>query len=158
MQIFFTGHKGFNIEVRPQALGITSTRNRQQEFQQRLQEIKRNFGSSFVDRLHEHVRLHNSINSWISINGEITHRIKVELTPDALNSMGIQEICLMSEKLASNILRENQRAAKPLFPKPPSPLSKGGGLRGRVSKQSQVTLSFSLCAIIWAYRRLKQGY
>ncbi len=106
-RIFFTGHKGFNIEVCPQALGIASNRNKEQEFDNRLKEINKIFGNSFVDRCHNFLRLHDSINSWISINGKITQSMRVELTPDALNTMGIQEICLMSEKLASNFLKES---------------------------------------------------
>lgn len=106
-RIFFTGHKGFNIEVRPQALGIASNRNREQGFDHRLKEINKIFGNSFVDGYHDFLRLHDSINSWVSINGKITHRMKFELTSDELNSMSIEEICLISEKLARNFLNKS---------------------------------------------------
>jgi hypothetical protein len=104
-RVFFTGHKGFNIEVRPQAIGITSTSNRQQEFDCRLKDIKKEFGDNFVDRRHRYLRLRDSINRWISNDGKISNRMKFELTPDELNSMSIHEICRKSEKLASSFLR-----------------------------------------------------
>jgi len=103
-RIFFSGHKGFNIEVRPQALGIASPSNRQQEFKRRLQEIKRDFGNDFVDRLHEYLRLHNSINSWIQNDGKEVYRMKFELSFHELESLDADEICTKSERLASNYL------------------------------------------------------
>ncbi len=103
-RIFFTGHKGFNIEVRPQALRITSTINRRQEFEHRIKDINRDFGNNFVDKLHEHVRLHDSINRWFRNDGKIVNRMKYELSSCELNSLSADEICTKAERLASNYL------------------------------------------------------
>ena len=105
-RVFFTGHKGFNIEVRPQALGITCTRNRQQQFEHRRNYINGFFGNSFVDKIHEWVRLHNSVNNWIGNNGKEVYRMKFELSLYQLNSMCVDEICTESQTLASEFLQK----------------------------------------------------
>ncbi len=107
-RILFTGHKGFNIEVRPRALGITCTGNRQREFERRLRYINKVFGGSsnkkFVDKIHDEIRLHNSINRWIANDGNTVNRMKFELGIQELSSLSADEICQRSENLALNYL------------------------------------------------------
>jgi len=107
-RVFFTGHKGFNIDVRPKALGIVSVKNRLQQFKSRLNDINGYFGSSegtpFVDNFHDEIRLHNSINRWVSNNGETVNRMKFEVSLQNLNSLSPEEICEWSERLALNYL------------------------------------------------------
>ncbi len=111
-RIFFTGHKGFNIEVRPQALDIISGMNQRQQVENELADINRVFGSNnterFVDRFHEYLRLHNSINRFIANNGKELNRMKFQLSLYELNSLGVEEICRRSENLASDYLTQRQ--------------------------------------------------
>ncbi len=113
-RIFFTGHKGFNIEVRPQALDIISGTNQQQQFENKLMDINRVFGCNktkrFADRFHEYLRLHNSINRFIANDGKELNRMKFQLSLYELNSLGVEEICRRSEDLASDYLTKRQAA------------------------------------------------
>ena len=103
-RIFFTGHKGFNIEVRPQALGIISVPNRWRQFRDRRADINRTFGDNFIDTIKDHVRLHDSINRWIANDGKEVNRMKFELSLRELNSLGVEEILRKSKRLALNYL------------------------------------------------------
>ena len=107
-RIFFTGHKGFNIEVRPQALGIFSAGNRWQQFECRLEDINKTFGRSgdqkFVDKIHNDIRLHNSVNRWVGNNGKILNRMKFELSLREVNNLRADEISARAERLASSFL------------------------------------------------------
>jgi len=103
-RIFFTGHKGFNIKVHPQALGIASVKNRWQAFENKIADINNTFGTSFVDKIHEEIRLHDSINSWIKNDGQNTHRMKFELSINELFNLNTNEICVKSERLALSYL------------------------------------------------------
>jgi len=104
LRIFFTGHKGFNIEVRPQALGIVSLDNQWRQFRDIRAAINKTFGDNFVDTIKERLRLHDSINRWIANDGEEVNRMKFELSLCELNSLGVEEICRRSERLALNYL------------------------------------------------------
>jgi hypothetical protein len=103
-RIFFTGHKGFNIEVCPQALGIVSLDNRRRQFREKRAEINRTFGDNFADTIKECVRLHDSINSWIANDGNEVRRMKFQLSPYELNNLDVKEICRRSEKRALDCL------------------------------------------------------
>ena len=137
MRIFFTGHKGFNVEIRPSAFAIMGTLEQQErraervrkEIIKKLQEGKdvgggylatsqdgkvifrdpvsgRELSSheldrrtinlvgekgTVVDKTHDYVRLHGSLNKWITAQGEMVRR-KVELTLNELNNLTIEEI------------------------------------------------------------------
>jgi hypothetical protein len=101
-RIFFSGHKGFNIEVRPQALGIVSSDEQQQQFTNMRAHINRAFRSDFVDPIKRHMRLHDSINCWIANNGKKVSRMRFELSLSNLNSLSVGDICERAEKLVSN--------------------------------------------------------
>lgn len=104
LRVMFTGHKGFNIEVLPRTVGITSTKNQQEEFDAWLKYINNALGSNtnrkFVDSLHDHVRLHNSINKWIQYDGKEVSRCKYEVTIEQLHSLSASGIISVSEQLA----------------------------------------------------------
>jgi hypothetical protein len=127
MRIFFSGRKGFNVEVRPEAFGVADSISGQIKcFSMKLDEIidflrknnkvqndTRNMASSqgtCIDRIygdrfgyklkHPYIRLHNSVNKWIrGSDSEIT-RMKIELTIEQLCNMSATEISSKSEELA----------------------------------------------------------
>jgi len=103
-RIFFTGHKGFNIEVHPHALGIVSLGKRGQQFSDIRKDINRIYGDRFVDNMHDEIRLHDSINRWVANDGKLMSRMKFELSLHELNTMTVEEICRKSEKLALDYL------------------------------------------------------
>ena len=103
-RIFFSGHKGFHIEVRPQVVGVVSLDNQWQQFKDIRDDINRTFRVSFADRIKEYIRLHDSINCWIANDGRKVNRIKLELSLHELDNLSAEDICTESEKLASNSL------------------------------------------------------
>lgn len=109
MRVFFSGHKGFNIEVRPEALSMASAGSRPGEFDCRLKKIRGFFGGSFVDVRHKHLRLHNSINRFIADSGKTVDRMKFELSLDEVNSLSADKICHRSEVLAAEYLSAKER-------------------------------------------------
>ena len=62
------------------------------------------FGAGFTDKFHDEIRLHNSINRWISNNGKTMNRMKFEISVSELKNMTADEICRKSEKLALDYL------------------------------------------------------
>jgi hypothetical protein len=104
LRIFFSGHKGFNIEVRPEALGIASLNNRWKQLRDIRKDINGIFRANFIDTIKEHIRLHNSINSWTAIDGNKMNRMKFEVSLYELNNLSADEICAKSEMLASDYL------------------------------------------------------
>ena len=50
---------------------------------------------------HSYIRLHSSLNMWISSDGETKTRMKIELTFDELNKVSATEISRRAEKLAT---------------------------------------------------------
>lgn len=103
-RIFFTGHKGFHIEIRPGAIGLQTHMDRRAYFEKRRKEVNNHFGNGFVDPFHEHIRLHNSINVWIDYSGQLVCRMKFEITRRELDSLSIDEICSQSKRLATDYL------------------------------------------------------
>ena len=126
LRVFFTGHKGFNFEIRPQVLGIQGTFvdqvRKSAEVLYRITEalrvgkswqirnqvsdkgtvVDQIYGDRFGYRLkHPCIRLHNSLNMWISSDGETKTRMKIELTFDELDKISVSEIVRRSEKLAT---------------------------------------------------------
>ena len=117
LRIFFTGHKGFNVEIRPQSLDIQGSLNDQvrksakillqitkalrerESWQTRNQVsdagtvVDQIYGDRFDYRLkHPYIRLHSSLNTWISSDGKTKTRKKIELTFDDLNKLSATEI------------------------------------------------------------------
>lgn len=120
IRVFFTGHKGFNIEILPSAIGITGTIRQQKT----LRELKRrdiiqklrqgkNLGSSSkdcsiplgsnsvtangtsIDQNQDYTRLHNSINKWIQ-DGTAKAREKTEFTIAELYNLSLEQIIAKS--------------------------------------------------------------
>jgi len=126
LRIFFTGHKGFNLEIRPQDLGIRGSTNDQirksADVLHQITEVLRRgkswqvtncvsdtgtvidqiYGDRFCYTLkHPHIRLHGSQNMWISSDGKTKTRMKIELTFDELNKLPVTEIAGRAEELAT---------------------------------------------------------
>jgi len=99
-RIFFTGHKGFHLEIDPRAINIPPNVDRQQHFENRLKDINKRFGDAFVDKLHHHVRLHNSINRWIDYSGRTVSTMNFELSIRELFSLNEKDIFTKAENLA----------------------------------------------------------
>ncbi len=113
IHIFFTGHKGFNLEIRPSALKIQGTVEEQENRKQYVRkEVIKKFhrGKSFgcnsvsekgtiIDCLHDHIRLHHSLNKWVQNDGTKMARMKIELSLNDLAKLSIGKICEMAENL-----------------------------------------------------------
>ena len=116
LRVFFTGRKGFNLEVRPSALEIKGSYNQQlqksMELLNRISDQLRAEGTfdgravsrqgTVIDMIygslprrvklrHPYIRLHGSFNRWISGGREISRR-KVEIKLDDLFSQEIEMI------------------------------------------------------------------
>ena len=127
IRIFFSGRKGFNVEVHPQALEINGSildqirlsskklddviavlrnNNNIQDSSKNIvggqgTVIDRIYGDRFGYRLkHPYIRLHNSINKWIQYDSKEVSRCKIEVTIEQLWSLSASEIAIESEKLA----------------------------------------------------------
>jgi hypothetical protein len=108
---FFTGHKGFNIEVLPSALGLLCKPSRQDEKANCIREkiiceLRKNACLSpqlvqvrncvskegtIIDCIHDYLRLHNSINKWIENVGRKARR-KIGITLSEVNSLSLNDI------------------------------------------------------------------
>jgi hypothetical protein len=105
-RIFFSGHKGFHIEIRPEAINIPLNVNRRQHFENIRKDINTRFedstrfGDPFIDKNHDHVRLHDSINSWIDYSGRIVYSMNFELSIKDLSSLSAQDISAQAKMLA----------------------------------------------------------
>jgi hypothetical protein len=129
LRIFFTGHKGFNIEIRPEALKICGSATNQIKLSSKkldevinyLREnnkvqdstknivdcqgtvIDRIYGDRFDYKLkHPYIRLHDSINRWVGCNGKVISRKKIEVTYQDLFDKSAIEISQESEAQAQN--------------------------------------------------------
>jgi hypothetical protein len=126
LKIFFTGHKGFNLEMHPEALGRYRSINDQiatygglrEEIIQGLRRRKSDWASNQVSYAetvidttyikdgsgyklkHHYIRLHRSLNKWGVTDGTIKARMKIELSVDELNRLTATEIIAMSENFA----------------------------------------------------------
>lgn len=119
MRIFFSGRKGFNIEVHPQTLGIKGSVSKQIELSYKKQDeiikavevintddvahtqLDKVYGNRFGYTLkHPYVRLHGSINKWISGDGKAIARRKIEITYNQLCANSATEISSESERKA----------------------------------------------------------
>lgn len=103
-RIFFTGHKGFHIEIQPKAVGISPCLDRCQHFKNIRKDINRRFGNSFIDKFHPHIRLHNSVNSWIDYSGEKVDSVNFEISIDELFSLSAEDIFVKAKNLAGAAL------------------------------------------------------
>jgi hypothetical protein len=126
MRVFFSGRKGFNIEVRPESIGIellsplgdqiACSAHAQELIVQRLrvvnsvQDAMTNVVSSagtVLDRVyrdsrirHPFVRLHNSLNEWIDSSGAPRVRGRIEVVLADLQTKDAQTICFEAEAAA----------------------------------------------------------
>jgi len=100
-RIFFTGHKGFHIEISPSAIGVSSNTNRWHFFEKVRVEINKRFGSAFIDKFHLHVRLHNSINSWIDYYGKRVDYMNYEVSIDELFNLQAADIVKKARNLVA---------------------------------------------------------
>ena len=87
---------------------ITETLKDGKSFQIRNQvsDIGTAVGQIYGDRLgyelkHPYIRLYNSLNMWISSDGETKTRMKIELTFEELNKLSAIEIAERAEKLVT---------------------------------------------------------
>ena len=99
-RIFFSGHKGFHIEVHPRAISIPPNVDWLQHFENRRKEMNKLFGNAFVDKFHPHVRLHNSVNSWIDCSGTKIYSMNFEVSIDELLSLSAKDIFIKAKNLA----------------------------------------------------------
>jgi hypothetical protein len=132
LRIFFTGHKGFNIEVRSEALRIDGSINNQIELSaqkldkiiEALRDINKIEGActnivtnqdTCIDAVygnrvggywlkHPYTRLHYSINKWVRNNDSKMARMKTEISLDELRNRNAADISLDAERLASDSL------------------------------------------------------
>jgi hypothetical protein len=119
-RLFFSGRKGFNIEVRPQALGIDGPVVQQIRLSaEKLQEIINHFGTGInivscegtnIDRIygdrysnyklkHPYIRLYGSWNKWGGENNIWKARSRIELSLEELMTLTVDEICARAERL-----------------------------------------------------------
>jgi hypothetical protein len=103
-RIFFSGHKGFNIEINPHILGINPSQYGEHCFRKIQNELISKMGDNFIDPWHDQIRIHGSINSWIANDGKVKNRMKYELSLNELNTLTFEEIVTKSEKLAADYL------------------------------------------------------
>ena len=119
IRVFFTGRKGFNIEILPSPLKIVGTTKQQDQAEDKRKEIiqelrkGKNLSSSsengrihlgsnsvssngtLIDTIHDYNRLHNSFNSWIQDRITKTRR-KTELNIAELKSLPLEQIIAKS--------------------------------------------------------------
>ena len=126
VRIFFTGHKGFNLEVHPQVFGIRgSIGDQSRNFADSLRQITEGLrvGKSWqtinqvsdtgtvIDQIygnrysgyrlkHPYIRLHSSLNKWLMSDGRAKIRTKIELSVDELNKVTAREVVDKSKKQA----------------------------------------------------------
>ena len=126
LRVFFSGRKGFNVEIRPSSLGIHGAVWQQLELSsqkldeiiahlrnqngvaatdsnvvsQHLTQIEGIYGNRrFGYRLkHPYTRLHDSVNKWISKDGSEIARVRLELTVDELVTETISSIVFRAER------------------------------------------------------------
>lgn len=119
IRIFFSGRKGFNIEIRPRAVGIGGpVASQLKSSGDRLEEIINHFGTgsntltskgTVIDRIYGRppgryklrppdIRLHSSWNEWRSQEGTLKGRKRIELTHQELVTWTVDEICTRAER------------------------------------------------------------
>jgi hypothetical protein len=114
-QVFFSGHKGFNIEIRPEALGIGGSVEHQVELScQKLDVIRRQLrqrnglpdgggavstAGTGIDRVyskfrlrHPYIRLPDSVNAWVESNSVQMSRLRTRLSIEELNRLPLAAI------------------------------------------------------------------
>ncbi|MCH7576426.1 MAG: hypothetical protein IH822_01325 [Chloroflexi bacterium] len=110
-RVFFSGRKGFNIEVRPDLLGIGGSLDQQiRASADRLEVLgelaKRNSASTVIDRIygnrfgyglkHPYIRLYNSWNKWSS-DCQAKKRLRLQLSAADLKAQPIESLCSRAE-------------------------------------------------------------
>ena len=110
-RVFFSGRKGFNIEVRPDLLGIGGSLDQQiRASADRLEVLgelaTRNSASTVIDRIygnrfeyglkHPYIRLYNSWNKWSS-DCQAKKRLRLQLSAADLKAQPIESLCSRAE-------------------------------------------------------------
>lgn len=120
IRIFFSGRKGFNIEIHPKSLNINGPIEEQiTKSAMRLLELTNYLSvnnnsmisrkGTFIDQIyggrhndyelkHPFIRLHNSWNKWICQPGIYKARKRSQLTQDEIAAFTIEEICAVAER------------------------------------------------------------
>jgi len=125
-RILFSGHKGFNVEVRPESLGLLSRPDSWLNWREQLEQLRDRArlvgrvihsdpraisnGGTIIDsflRIGRYsglrrpwLRMENSINSWVSSSDVRIRRMKFRLSEDDLRSMSIDALISESERRA----------------------------------------------------------
>lgn len=100
-RVFFTGHKGFRIEVRPQALGVANGRDWEEASREALHSYRDlQVGSAIIDKPHDELRLHESVNCWIAQDGRMMYRMTYELSLSKVLSLDADAMSQRGEALA----------------------------------------------------------
>ena len=81
-RVIFSGHKGFHVEINPNSLNIPQNEKTLNNFRQVRKNVNNMLGYSFVDQIHEHLRFHDSVNSWIDNVGHNTRCMVFEITSE----------------------------------------------------------------------------
>jgi hypothetical protein len=89
--------------VKPQAIGILLS-NGQQPFRSILKDINKKYGDGFVDKVHDHVRLHNSVNSWIDFSGNRIDAMNIKVSVAELFTLMAEDIFKKARALARTAL------------------------------------------------------
>ncbi|MBM2832630.1 MAG: hypothetical protein HW414_1682 [Dehalococcoidia bacterium] len=99
-RIFFSGHKGFHVEIHPRAINTPHNTGRLPYFESKRKEVNEKFGANFVDRFHEHLRLHHSANCWIDYGGHTACLMNYEVSVNELFRLSADEMLSRAKNLA----------------------------------------------------------
>lgn len=105
MRVFFSGRKGFHVEISPSALRIQSWLGQHDircpcdacGVRAKLKQCIGPTGETVIDPIHSYVRLADSLNGWIDDNDCLVVRRKTLLAMADLRSFGSDEIIRQSE-------------------------------------------------------------
>jgi len=126
MRIFFSGRKGFNIEINPAAIGIRAADNvcdqlklsaaKQDGIRSAIRDANRvpddmftsrsatSNGGTTIDLVyrnglnHPYIRLHDSINKWTSSSRGSLARRRIAVRLDDLFNLSVEQICRQAER------------------------------------------------------------
>lgn len=125
-RVFFSGRKGFSIEVRPESIGAPNGYRQRLRFFDTLNaditaevlgQANKTEKGTMIDKVlrtetwtgesdlhHPFLRIHNSINSWTDATGRPVHRMKIEVEPDRIGRIDASEVIRESEARAQAFL------------------------------------------------------
>lgn len=105
MRVFFSGRKGFHVEIVPSALGIQSWAGNHGikcacdacRVRRTMKRCIGETGETNIDPIHEYVRLGGSLNGWIHDDGHLMVRKKKLLPVGDLSSLDTDEMVARSQ-------------------------------------------------------------